>query len=99
MTCSYCFTVLSLSILVTCVSANSLGVTSWCLYFILTSLRSCANFVCDQPQVPNDSFAQLLNRFSDEAKLEGTFFFCRQDGVMQIAKLLEKVDNLSLEDR
>ena len=50
-------------------------------------------------QVPNDSFAQLLNRFSDEAKLEGTFFFCRQDGVMQIAKLLEKVDNLSLEDR
>ena len=54
---------------------------------------------CDHPQVPNDSFAQLLNRFSDEAKLEGTFFFCRQDGVMQIAKLLEKVDNLSLEDR
>ena len=49
--------------------------------------------------MPNDSFAKLLNRFSDEAKLEGTFFFCRQDGVMQIAKLLEQVDNLSLEDR
>ena len=50
-------------------------------------------------QVPDDSFASLLSRFSNEAKLEGTFFFCRQDGIMQIAKLLEKVDNLSLEDR
>ncbi|DBA92452.1 TPA: hypothetical protein ACH3X1_002686 [Trebouxia sp. C0004] len=50
-------------------------------------------------QVPDDSFADLLRRFSNEAKLEGTFFFCRQDGVMQIAKLLENVDNLSLEDR
>lgn len=49
--------------------------------------------------MPDDSFAKLLNRFSDEAKLEGTFFFCRQDGVMQIAKLLEQVENLSLEDR
>lgn len=56
-------------------------------------------WLCDPAQVPDDSFAQLLNRFSNEAKLEGTFFFCRQDGVMQIAKLLEKVDNLSLEDR
>ena len=50
-------------------------------------------------QCPDDSFATLLNRFSDEANLEGTFFFCRQDGIMQIAKLLETVDNLSLEDR
>ncbi|KAL0044525.1 hypothetical protein WJX82_011160 [Trebouxia sp. C0006] len=50
-------------------------------------------------QVPDDKFADLLRRFSNEAKLEGTFFFCRQDGVMQIAKLLENVDNLSLEDR
>ncbi|KAL0019761.1 hypothetical protein WJX79_003104 [Trebouxia sp. C0005] len=50
-------------------------------------------------QVPDDSFADLLRRFSNEAKLEGTFFFCRQDSVMQIAKLLENVDNLSLEDR
>ncbi len=49
--------------------------------------------------MPDDSFADLLRRFSNEAKLEGTFFFCRQDGVMQIAKLLENVDNLSLEDR
>lgn len=56
-------------------------------------------WLCDAAQVPDDSFAQLLNRFSNEAKLEGIFFFCRQDGVMQIAKLLEKVDNLSLEDR
>ena len=50
-------------------------------------------------QVPDDGFAALLSRFSNEAKLEGTFFFCRQDGIMQIAKLLEKIDNLSLEDR
>lgn len=50
-------------------------------------------------QVPNDTFGSLLERFSNEAKLEGTFFFCRQDGVMQVARLLEKVENLSLEDR
>ena len=50
-------------------------------------------------QVPDDTFASLLNRFSQEAKLGGLFFFCRQDGVMQIAKLLERLENLSLEDR
>lgn len=54
---------------------------------------------CAALQVPDDTLAQLLQRYSEEAKLEGTYFFCRQDNVLQLAMLLERVANLSLEDR
>lgn len=75
------------------------GLVDFLLHVISLVGKSKLTMFCNLVQVPNDSFGTLLERFSNEAKLEGTYFFCRQDGVMQVAKLLEKVDNLSLEDR
>ena len=43
--------------------------------------------------------AQLLQRFNDEARLEGTYFFAKQDSLLKLANLVERIDNLSLEDR
>ena len=50
-------------------------------------------------QVPEDTLAQLLQRFNDEARLEGTYFFAKQDSLLKLANLVERIDNLSLEDR
>ena len=56
------------------------------------------NCICC-PQVPEDTLAQLLQRFNDEARLEGTYFFAKQDSLLKLANLVERIDNLSLEDR
>lgn len=42
-------------------------------------------------QVPELSFPEVLTKFGEEARLDGTYFFCKQDSVLSIAKLLEQV--------
>ena len=42
-------------------------------------------------QVPDLSFPELLVRFGEEARLDGTYFFCQQDSVLQVARLMERV--------
>ncbi|KAK9817863.1 hypothetical protein WJX72_003314 [[Myrmecia] bisecta] len=50
-------------------------------------------------QLPEESFARLLTRFGEEARLDGTYFFCKQDSVIHLAKLLSRVPSLTLEER
>ena len=41
-------------------------------------------------------FSELIERFGQEARLDGTYFFCRQSSVLALAKLLQPLDKLSL---
>ncbi len=41
--------------------------------------------------MPELSFPEVLTKFGEEARLDGTYFFCKQDSVLSIAKLLEQV--------
>ncbi|KAI8473274.1 MAG: P-loop containing nucleoside triphosphate hydrolase protein [Monoraphidium minutum] len=50
-------------------------------------------------QLQGAGLEQLLRRFEAEAKLDGTYFLCNQEGLMQIAKLIKGVPSLSLQDR
>ena len=50
-------------------------------------------------QLLTEDIAALLGRVESEARLEGRFFMCRQDGVMEIAALLQAVQGLSLKVR
>jgi len=45
-----------------------------------------------------DSFAELIHKFSEQAELRGKYFFCKQEGTINIAKLLSQVQGLSLKD-
>lgn len=40
-----------------------------------------------------------LCRFGAEARVDGTYMFCKQESVIQAARLLSKVDGLSLQVR
>ena len=42
-------------------------------------------------------FQEVLKHFAQEARLDGTYFFCRQEGMEMAAKLLSKVEGLSLQ--
>jgi len=42
-------------------------------------------------QLQDLSVEQLLKKFESEAKLDGTYFFCNQENLMQIAKLIKGV--------
>ncbi|KAL2939461.1 DExH-box ATP-dependent RNA helicase DExH18 mitochondrial [Bienertia sinuspersici] len=50
-------------------------------------------------QLPNMTFAQLLAKFSESCRLDGSYFLCQQAGIKKVANMLEKVPGLSLEDR
>jgi len=50
-------------------------------------------------QVPGLPFATLLKMMAEESRLDGKFFFCRQDPLVEVAKLIESVPSLSLKDR
>ncbi|KAF3444785.1 hypothetical protein FNV43_RR14478 [Rhamnella rubrinervis] len=50
-------------------------------------------------QLPNVTFCQLLEKFGQNCRLDGSFFLCRHDHVKKVANMLEKVRGLSLEDR
>jgi len=50
-------------------------------------------------QVPGLPFSTLLTMMAEESRLDGKFFFCKQDPLVEVAKLLESVPSLSLKDR
>ncbi|OVA13354.1 Helicase [Macleaya cordata] len=50
-------------------------------------------------QLPNDTFCQLLDKFGGNCRLDGSYFLCRHDHIKKVAKMLEKVQGLSLQDR
>ncbi|KAG0584350.1 hypothetical protein KC19_3G204900 [Ceratodon purpureus] len=50
-------------------------------------------------QLPETSFAQLLERFAETCRLDGAYFLCRYDNLKRVASVLDKVKGLSLEDR
>lgn len=45
------------------------------------------------------SFESVLLEFCTAARLEGRFFLCQQESLFLMARLLDKVDGLSLKDR
>ncbi|XP_030483893.2 DExH-box ATP-dependent RNA helicase DExH18, mitochondrial [Cannabis sativa] len=47
----------------------------------------------------NSSFCQLLEKFGENCRLDGSYFLCRHDHIKKVANMLEKVPALSLEDR
>ncbi|KAF8399466.1 hypothetical protein HHK36_015331 [Tetracentron sinense] len=50
-------------------------------------------------QFPNISFCQLLEKFGENCRLDGSYFLSRHDHIKKVARMLEKVQELSLEDR
>lgn len=45
------------------------------------------------------SLCQLLDKFSQNCHLEGSYFLCRHDHIKKAAQMLEQVLGLSLQDR
>ncbi|CAJ1946967.1 unnamed protein product [Sphenostylis stenocarpa] len=50
-------------------------------------------------QLPDLTFSQILNKFGESCRLDGSYFLCQYAHVKKIANMLEKVQGLSLEDR
>ncbi|XVF60521.1 hypothetical protein PTKIN_Ptkin08bG0054200 [Pterospermum kingtungense] len=50
-------------------------------------------------QFPSVTFCQLLEKFGENCRLDGSYFLCRHDHIKKVANMLEKVQGLSLEDR
>ncbi|CAJ2665656.1 DExH-box ATP-dependent RNA helicase DExH18, mitochondrial isoform X2 [Trifolium pratense] len=50
-------------------------------------------------QLPNMTFSQLLEKFGENCRLDGSYFLCRHDHIKKISNMLERVWGLSLEDR
>ncbi|KAF5735538.1 ATP-dependent RNA helicase SUPV3L1 isoform 1 [Tripterygium wilfordii] len=50
-------------------------------------------------KLPNMTFTQLLEKFGENCRLDGSYFLCRHDHIKKVANMLEKVQGLSLEDR
>ncbi|KAL6141247.1 hypothetical protein ACLB2K_059537 [Fragaria x ananassa] len=50
-------------------------------------------------QIPNITFSQLLEKFSENCRLDGSYFLCRHDHIKKVANMLQKIQALSLEDR
>lgn len=50
-------------------------------------------------QLPEATFSMLLDRFAETCQIEGAFFLCRNDNLKKIASIIEKVKDLTLEDK
>ncbi|KAL6130438.1 hypothetical protein ACLB2K_068817 [Fragaria x ananassa] len=50
-------------------------------------------------QLSNITFSQLLEKFSENCRVDGSYFLCRHDHIMKVANMLQKIQTLSLEDR
>ncbi|GAV72329.1 Helicase_C domain-containing protein/SUV3_C domain-containing protein [Cephalotus follicularis] len=50
-------------------------------------------------KLANVTFCQLLEKFAENCRLDGSYFLCRHDNIKRVANMLEKVQGLSLEDR
>ncbi|XP_002967973.2 DExH-box ATP-dependent RNA helicase DExH18, mitochondrial [Selaginella moellendorffii] len=49
-------------------------------------------------QLPDITFSQLLDRFSEHCRLDGTYFLCKNDNLKKVAAALDAIGGLSLED-
>lgn len=66
------------------------------LFRLVKQLHSCklapaANAQVFAGQMPEATFPEVLGRFSEEARLDGTYFLCKQDDMATLARALEKV--------
>ncbi|KAL0912516.1 hypothetical protein M5K25_018494 [Dendrobium thyrsiflorum] len=50
-------------------------------------------------QFANITFSKLLDKFRDTCRLDGSYFLCQHENVKKVANMLEKVQDLSLEER
>ncbi|KAJ0043710.1 hypothetical protein Pint_19234 [Pistacia integerrima] len=50
-------------------------------------------------QFSDVTLAQLLEKFRENCRLDGSYFLCKHEHIKKVANLLEKVQGLSLEDR
>ncbi|PWA89097.1 ATP-dependent RNA helicase [Artemisia annua] len=50
-------------------------------------------------QLADITFSQLLQKFGENCRLDGSYFLCKHDHIKKVANMLEKVQGLSLEDR
>ncbi|WKA04604.1 hypothetical protein VitviT2T_022623 [Vitis vinifera] len=50
-------------------------------------------------QLPDVTLSHLLEKFSENCQLDGSYFLCRHDHIKKVANMLQKVQGLSLEDR
>ncbi|XP_043696249.1 DExH-box ATP-dependent RNA helicase DExH18, mitochondrial-like [Telopea speciosissima] len=50
-------------------------------------------------QFLNAPFCQLLEKFGENCRLDGSYFLCKHDHIKKVARMLEKVGGLSLQDR
>ncbi|KAL9995605.1 putative RNA helicase [Helianthus debilis subsp. tardiflorus] len=50
-------------------------------------------------QIADVTFSQLLEKFGENCRLDGSYFLCKHDHIKKVANMLEKVQGLSLEDR
>ncbi|KVI08607.1 DExH-box ATP-dependent RNA helicase DExH18, mitochondrial [Cynara cardunculus var. scolymus] len=50
-------------------------------------------------QISDITFAQLLQKFGENCRLDGSYFLCKHEHIKKVANMLEKVQGLSLEDR
>ncbi|KAI3977813.1 hypothetical protein MKX01_040558 [Papaver californicum] len=50
-------------------------------------------------KLPDMTFCQLLDKFGENCRLDGSYFLCRHDHIKKVANMLEKVQGLSLEER
>ncbi|XP_061346164.1 DExH-box ATP-dependent RNA helicase DExH18, mitochondrial [Gastrolobium bilobum] len=50
-------------------------------------------------QLPDLTFNQLLEKFGENCRLDGSYFLCRHDHIKKIANMLDRIQGLSLEDR
>ena len=50
-------------------------------------------------QILTDDISEILDRVESEARMEGRYFMCKQDGMLEVAALLQNVKALSLEVR
>ncbi|KAL7116219.1 hypothetical protein ACP275_04G229300 [Erythranthe tilingii] len=50
-------------------------------------------------QIPDMKFPKLLEKFSENCKLDGAYFLCQHLHIRKIANMLDRIEGLSLEDR
>lgn len=50
-------------------------------------------------QLPGATFSKLLDRFAETCQVDGSFFLCKNDHLKKVASVIDKVQDLSLEDK
>ncbi|KAJ0587074.1 putative methyltransferase transcription factor interactor and regulator CCHC(Zn) family [Helianthus annuus] len=50
-------------------------------------------------QITDVTFFELLEKFGENCRLDGSYFLCKHNHIKKVANMLEKVQGLSLEDR